>query len=763
MMRSSILYCLLIVIMVSGCGVKRYLPAGERLYRGATINVNKDTNVKSSSRLLKKQLELAARPASNKFALGKPYKVWWWYIIGQPKREHGIRAFFRNRLGEPPVLSSKVNAAVTAFNMQAFLENLGYFHSTVKGDTVNEGYMARAIYDAHILPQYKIRNIGWAGDSSALLTLLRDEQQKGILKTGVGYRLSDIQAERDRLDLYMKTRGYYYFKPDYIKVNADSTVGNNEVDLLLNIKEGIPENARHPFRINRITVFPNYTLLLPPPDTSKKGTKDIDGLSIRDTILKFKSTLFKNLVTYRPEDLYSSKDQNTTLNRLMNLGTFKFVKNRFEPVNDKADPYRLNVFYYLTPAKKKSVAWEIDGFSKENKFLGTQLSVNWRNRNTFGAAQLLMIKVYGGLEISFSDSLKNATNYRVGIEGSLNLPRAYLPFIKIKEQNLYPPRTRLLIGYEYFRKQLFYTKNIYRLQYEFNWKQSSNRQHLFSPFALTYIKPGNLTDTFSKEAQVKPALLANTYSEIILGSLYAYTYNTANPFATRQIYFRTSIDLAGNIAGLLSKSNQAREALIFNTPFAQYVKLDFDLRHQKRLHNNFDWLNRVLIGIGVPYDNSNVLPFSKQYVIGGSSSLRGFQMRQMGPGSYLPTLHDQQYFQVIGGDYKLQFNSEMRMPIVAKLSGAAFIDIGNIWTKDTLLFGRAGQLKKDFYKELAVASGLGLRFDAGLVLVRLDLGIPLRKPYLPEGQRWVINKIALGDKYWRQQNLVLNLALGYPF
>ena len=133
-------------------------------------------------------------------------------------------------------------------------------------------------------------------------------------------------------------------------------------------------------------------------------------------------------------------------------------------------------------------------------------------------------------------------------------------------------------------------------------------------------------------------------------------------------------------------------------------------------------------------------------------------MRQMGPGSYKPTLNDQRYFTVIGGDYKLQLNSELRVPLVAKLTGAMFLDIGNIWTKDTLLFGKAGQLKKDFYKELAVAAGLGVRFDAGLVLLRVDMGIPIRKPYLPEGQRWIINKTG-----WSERNVVFNIALGYPF
>jgi len=753
----------MLLFAISSCGVQKYVPAGEKLYRGADIQLIKEGRVTASLPALKKQLKLAAKPAAMKFVLGKPYKIWWWYVLGQPKRPKGTRAFLKSKLSEAPVFASQVNVNATAKNMQAFLTNLGYFHAMVKGDTVNKGTMTSVRYTVHIFPQYKIKNITWVNDDSDLLKLIQEKQQGGILKPGNGYRLSDIQAEKDRLDLYIKSKGYYYFSSAYIMAYADSTIGNNEVDILLSIKKNIPENARHAYTINSISVFPNYTLLQPPPDTSKTGMTNVDELLIRDTVYKFKPALFKDAIIYRPGKMYSSIDQNTTLNRLINLGVFKFAKNRYEQTIDTAGNPALNVFYYLTPTKRKSLQAEINGFSKQHSFLGTQASLNWRNRNVFKGAELLLIKGYGGIEMSFPDSFNRITNFRAGVEASINLPRFYIPFIHIKEYNLYPPHTRLLFGYELFRKQYFYSKNIYRLQYEFVWKQGSNKEHWLSPIALTYINAGKLTDTFRKEIFYNPALLININSELILGSIYSFTCNTTNPFEKRQWYFKGSMDIAGNIAGLLTGANETRQKKVGGVPFAQYIKADIDVRYKRKLPNNFDWINQLLIGVGIPYNNSNILPFTKQYVIGGSAMLRGFQWREIGPGSYLSTLYDQRLFQLVGGDYKLQFNSELRIPLFAKFSGTVFLDLGNIWTKDTILFGKAGQLKKDFYKEIAVASGLGIRFDAGLILIRADLGLPLRKPYLPEGQRWVINKIELGDPNWRQQNLVLNIALGYPF
>ncbi|MEP7165605.1 MAG: BamA/TamA family outer membrane protein [Ferruginibacter sp.] len=758
-------FIVLILLAVSSCSVRRFLPAGEKLYKGSTIIIQKNPEVKNTNKQLRTQLKLAVKPRRNKFLLGQPYKVWWWYVIGEPdanKKEKGLRAFLRKKLGEAPVLSSRVNAAVTAENMQAFMENIGYFHTTVQGDTVNSGYFTRSIYTAQVQPQYHIKSITWVSDSSALLKLLEERQKKGILKVGQSYRLSDITAERDQLDLYLKTKGYYYFNPDYLMAYADSTVGNRQVDLFLNIKKTTPDQARYPYKINKIIVFPNYSLVSTQLDTSLQGAVTYDGLIIKDSVKKFRNRLFAQTITYRPGSLYSSRAQNSTLNRLINLGAFKFVKNRFEALKDSND-HRMNVYYYLTPAKKKSVQGEIDGFSKENNSLGAQLSVNWKNRNIFHGAELLTIKAYTGFEVSFADSQRNNNSYRIGAEASIRFPRYAIPFFHLKENNFYPPVTNLLLGYELYRKQLFYTKNLFRLQYDFTWKKSIRNEFTLAPVSLSYLNASNVTDTFYKQALVNPSILVNVYSEVILGTYFSYTYNNSFGRRKNKIYFNASVDLSGNVAGLITGAKRYREKEIFSTPFAQYVKTDFDLHYTRALPNKWDWANRLQIGIGLPYSNSSFLPFSKQYIIGGSSSIRGFRVRNLGPGSYKPTAADQRFYQIIGGDYKLLVNSELRIPFTSQLSGALFVDAGNIWTKDTLLFGRAGQLSKDWANEIAVASGIGVRFDATVLVIRVDLGIPFRKPYLPSGQRWVFNQIDFGNGAWRRENLILNIALGMPF
>jgi outer membrane protein insertion porin family len=755
------------ILLTTSCSVRHFLPTGEKLYSGSIIKIEKDSATTTSKKSLKKIIKLAVTPRANKFLLGQPYKVWWWYKIGEPKREKGLKAFLRKKLGEPPVLSSRVNAKVSAENIQSLMENLGYFHTTVQGDTNHVGsYFVKANYSAQVKPQYKLAMIAWVGDSSILFkTLQNNSKRNSLLKVGNPYRLSDITTERDRLDLFLKTKGYYFFNPDYLMAYADSSVGNRKVNLYLNIKKTTPNDAKYVYKINDINVYPSYSLSSANMDTSKNIFVLFDKLKINDPEKKFKPSLFATTITFRPATIYNSRQQNSTLNRFIGLGAFKFVKNRFEAVNDsnKIDTaHLLNVFYYLTPTKKKSIQAQIDGATKENNFIGTQLSINWKNKNTFKGAEQLSTKVYGGYETSTREDVR-INNLRIGTEVSLSLPRYAIPFIKIKENNFYPPKTTLLLGYEWFKKDIFFTKNLFRFRYEFTWKPNLQTEFSVYPIAVSYLQAKNVTDSFKKEIAINPSLSLSIYSEAVLGTFMSYTHTSSFRARRNKTYFNASVELSGNIAGIVTGAKEYRSKNIFGVPFAQFVKLDADYHFARKMVNNFEWANRLQVGIGIPYNNSKLLPFTKLYSIGGSSSIRGFRTRTLGPGIYKPTTDDQRYFQIIGGDYKLLGNTELRIPITKQLSAALFIDAGNVWTKDTTLFGIQGQLSKNFLKEIAVATGIGIRFDATVLLIRLDLGIPIRKPYLPDGQRWVFNKIDITSAAWRKENLILNIGIGLPF
>jgi hypothetical protein len=301
-----------------------------------------------------------------------------------------------------------------------------------------------------------------------------------------------------------------------------------------------------------------------------------------------------------------------------------------------------------------------------------------------------------------------------------------------------------------------YTKNYFKFQYDLTWRRSANLENTLAPISISY----NTTSAFSKEylAQVNqiPALRIANLPELIAGSFYNFTYrNTNNAKAPDLFYFNGNFDLAGNIPGLLTKAPAPYSAKFMNAYFAQYLKLDADFRYTHKLANDVYLANRMILGIGFPYGNSAFLPFSKQFIIGGANSLRGFQVRQLGPGRVKASALQQLYYPQVGGDYKLEVNSELRFPLFARLRGALFVDAGNVWTKDDFLYGKDAQLTNGFLNDIAVDAGIGIRIDVTFLLIRFDLGVPLRAPYLPKGQEWKVGSPL--------NNIIYNIAIGYPF
>ncbi len=750
-------------LFITSCQIKKHLPEGTLLYGGAKIKVEKIEDFKGKTKPIRKALEVIATPRKNKMILGFPYKVAMWYAIGEPKRQTGLKNWLRNRLGEAPVLSTKVDIKANEINLQAYLENKGYFKSKVIGKTDTQGYKLKAIYDAKITQPYLFDTIKWVLDTSELSShILKIRNRTSYVKQGEQFDIESIKAERNRIDLALKTRGFYYFSPDYIKAYVDTTNKQHTINVFYTVKKETPENARYPQTIHAVTIFPNYTLLLPPPDTSKLGLINFEGYSIRDTVNNYKPKTLVRPLTYQVGSLYNLTEHNNTLNRYINMGQFKFVKSRYESLSDSLSAKRMNVYYYLTPLKKKNFNSEVAAFTKSNSFNGGQVNINWKNRNLLRGAEQLNIKTYGAIETSSVDSLRDNNNFRVGTELSLSVPRFVTPF-RLKESSYFLPVTKFLIGYEWIRRQQLYTKNYIRGQYDLNWKEDAHKEHTLTPLSIIYNNATNFSAQYLETISKFPVLSYAILPEVIAGTTYNFSFNSTNPREKDIFYFSGLVDFAGNVAGLITKPKEAFSEKIADAYFTQYVKSDIEVRYSRKLNTDVYWSNRFNIGIGLPYGNSSYLPFARQFVIGGSNSLRGFVPRQLGPGRVLTTGEQQVAYPQIGGDYKLEVQTELRFPLISKLRGAVFMDAGNIWSKNSLIFGEDARLTSQFMKDIAVDGGIGIRLDIDILILRLDMGIPFRKPWLPRGSEWVMGQINFGNSSWRKDNIVLNIGIGYPF
>ena len=255
--------------------------------------------------------------------------------------------------------------------------------------------------------------------------------------------------------------------------------------------------------------------------------------------------------------------------------------------------------------------------------------------------------------------------------------------------------------------------------------------------------------------------------QLIFGPTYSYTYtNTLQKRKKNTFYYKGSIDLAGNIAGLVSGANVQKGDTIklFDVPFSQFIKIENDFRHYYKLGPDSQLASRVIVGAGYAYGNSNEMPFIKQFFIGGTNSLRAFRARSIGPGSFdVASTNTNTFLPDQSGDFKLEFNTEYRAKIYGLLKGALFLDAGNIWLLKENTDKPGAKLSKKFLNELAVGAGAGLRFDFSFLILRTDFAFPIRKSYLPDGNRWVVDQINFGSGAWRKENLIFNLAIGYPF
>ncbi len=763
MRNRSFLWVFILVLGASSCSIRKHLPKETYLYNGPTVNIKKTADNNTRTRPVKKALSDITFPKKNKMILGHAYKVGFWYAIGTSKREKSFRNWLRNRLGEEPVLNTMVDLEANSENLVAYLENKGYFKSAVAAKPVVKGYKMKAQYDVLLTRPYRIDSVKWVLDSSKISKDINALGRKNLyVLTGDQFDLENIKADTRRIDLALKRKGYYYFSPDHVKAYVDTTVGDHKTNIFFSIKKDAPLLAKTPQRINSITLFPNYTLMFPPPDTSKRGLIAYEDILIRDTVNAFKPSALERPLTYDTGSLYNQQRHNESLNRFINMGAFKFVKSRYEPSTDSVNPSRMDVYYYLTPLKKKTINAEIGGFTKSNSFTGAQLNVNWKNRNLFKGAEQLIVKTYGALELSLNDSLKQNNNWRVGGEVALQIPRFVAPF-RIKENNFFPPYTRFLLGYEWMRRQLLFTKNFFRLQYDLTWKEKLNIEHTLSPVSITYNNATAFSDEYLQKVNIYPVLQFANRPEILLGSFYNFSTFTRGNSKPNQYFFKGNVELAGNLAGLLNKADSAFDKKIAGAYFAQFAKFDVDFRYTRKISRNTSLVNRINIGVGLPYGNSSYLPFSRQFIIGGSNSLRGFRPRQLGPGRAITTADQQVSYPQVGGDYKLELQSELRFPLFSILSGALFLEGGNVWTKNDVLYGAPGKFTRQFMNDMAVDAGLGFRVDVTVLVIRLDVAMPLRKPFLPFGQEWVLDQVDFGSRAWRKDNLIFNLGIGYPF
>lgn len=755
---------------IYSCSNTKYLKPGQMLYTGAEIKIENDSLSKSEKENLQTALEQNLTPKPNSSFFGLRPKLFFYNITKEPKKEKGLRYWMKYKLGEKPVLLGDVDREFNKKIIENYSENKGYFNAKAKYDTISKGKKAKVVYTLKPGSQYTISKITYQKDSTKINEEIQNISDKSLLKIGKPFDLEVIKSERERIDNNLKEKGFYYFNPDNIIVQADSTVTkNHKVELNVKLKENTPKLATKQFTIDHVVVFPNYNLRdvkqgkyqVPMPTDSIKAHEN-DKIYIVDPEKKFKSKIFDKALYFEKGDVYNRKDHNLSLNRLINLGVFKFVKNDFivsDSLQNKFDAY-----YILTPKKLQSLGFQALGRTNSANYAGSELNLNWTHRNFFRGAEQFKAAVYGAFDVQMGGP-KDAENiFRAGANIQLSIPRIVAPF-RFNSSSAFVPRTNISLGYEFQNRTTLYTLSSLNASFGYAWKENIRKEHDLKVIDVTYVHPTNVTQKYLDKSANNNYMLRVVEPQLIFGPTYSYTYSTTMLPQTNTFYYKGSLDLAGNITGLATGANYKKDKIkeIFGVPFSQYAKIENDVRFYHKFNEKTSLATRFIGGLALPYGNSENIPFSRQFFVGGSNSLRAFRARTLGPGSYDPRKENKNFNFDQSGDIKLELNAEYRANLYKFLNVALFADAGNIWLVNEDKDRPGGKFSKDFVNEIAVGAGFGLRLDFSILMLRLDLATPLRIPYYEKGNRWTFDKFNFGDKNWRRDNLILNIAIGYPF
>jgi outer membrane protein insertion porin family len=553
---------------------------------------------------------------------------------------------------------------------------------------------------------------------------------------------------------------------------ADSSVGNRTVDLTLQVKKDIPAEAARVYTIGNIYLYSGYSLNRDSVTIQTGDTVSVGGCYYVDLDKKFRANVIVRSVFFKKEAVYSRKNHDLTLNRLMNLGVFKFLNIQFVEADSAGIP-RLEPHIYLTPLPTKSIRFELQGVSKSNNLAGPVFNTSFRNRDLFGGAELFTLSFEVGLEMPVGSGQSGGNSYEFGTRGELDLPKFLTPFKLENVSSLFVPKTRIVLGSSLLRRLQYYQLFSADASFGYDWKETIRTEHNLSILSITSAHLTNTTQKFNDLLSTNPLLRKSFEEQFIIGQNYSYTYtDQLEKDQKNHLYFKGSVDLSGNLLqlaqSLMTKTKATPDTpyQLFGTTYSEYYKFDVDFR---KYFNSIDQTSsiasRLIAGIGVAYGNSATLPYVKQFYAGGSNSVRAFVARGLGPGSYkIPDSVAAKSFIDQAGDIKLEANTEYRFPIISILKGALFVDAGNIWLlRDDPTRPGGTFVGKTFLNDIAVGTGFGLRLDLSFFVLRFDLAFPLRVPSMPSGERWVISKINFGDPDWRKNNLVLNIAIGYPY
>lgn len=765
---STVLMAVVIALVLAGaCSTTRRLGEDEILYTGIkSIKINPTGDEKLPAPLVDELKQDVAVKPSNPIPFTttqSPIPYGLWVYNNWNDSAGGLYGWLYRRLVSQPVLISDVRADMRMKLVEQTLADNGYFGSTASYEVVPDpknDKKAKMAYTFDVSSPYRIDTIEYFNRPTDKIEGFIDSLAKKNpwFQKGAVFCVDSLSSLRVEVANNLRNRGYYYFRPEYLQFLADTFMTPHAVAIRLDFAENMPKVALHKYTTRNIVTILQRNEIYGPgkPDTLHTDRGELIIMRPQNV----RKNLIPECITFRRGRVFSVRDMDRTQTRLARLGIFSNIQIQPVLADSSSSNPQMDVFITCRYDRPMEASIELNASSKSNSYIGPGLTASFQHNNLFGGAEKLNVSLTADYEWQTGRDRSNVFNsYEFGLQTSLAFPRLLAPkFIPRSKRDL--NWTTVSLGGSVLNRPKYFMLAEFNLGITYEWRATRHAVNSFTPFKLSYNKLIRTTESFDSVMAMNPAVALSFESRFIPQMSYTYTYDRwMERERNNQITFTGTVIEAGNVFDAIYDLAKVKgKKMLFGTPFSQFVKGQVQLIWNHRIFPKQDqwWVSRVLLGAAHAYGNAKEVPYSEQFYIGGANSIRAFTVRSIGPGSYqAPRDLVNGYFDQTG-TFKFEFNTEYRFPIFGDLHGAAFIDTGNIWLLKNDPLRPGGKLNgKTFLKDLALGTGAGLRYDLGMMVVRVDVGYGLHTPY-SNGTPHYFNVPF-------KHAFAVHLALGYPF
>ncbi len=775
------------ILLLASCSTTKHLPEGEILYTGlkSTIVENRSTTPVGETAM--EEVNAALAKAPNNSLLGSssirtPFPIGLWFYSGFQKYKKGMGHWMYNKFAATPVTISSVNPGIRKQAAENVLRDYGYFNGKVSYETFispKDSLKAKLQYTVDMRNPYYIDTITYQGFTPRTLRIMEMTQHRSLISPGTQFNVTDLDAERARITTLMRNIGCYYFRSDYMIYQADTTmVPGGHVQLRLVPVAGMPEVAEKSFHVGKRSIYL----------AGRQGETPNDSIDYQDVTIHYYNKLgvrpnmlyrWINYYSYRHkrqlqdstgisrlhelQSLYSLNRQNRIQERLGSVGIFRSAEIQYIPRDTAYAIDTLDVNFNLALDKPYDAELDFNVTMKSNNQTGPGAAFILTKKNVFGGGESWNVELDGSYEWQTGGNGSSSMNsYEVGLSTSLTFPRVVFPHMGGIEYD-FPATSTFRLYIDQTNRARYYKLLAFggNITYEFQPKTAI--KHSITPFRLTFNMLRDPTDEFLELEEENPALYISLRDQFIPAMEYTFTYdNTSQRLKHRlPLWWQTTLTSAGNITSaiyrIFGKPFDQEEKKLFGVPFAQFLKINSELRYLHTLSKNQKLAARIAAGVIWSYGNTTSSPYTEQFYIGGANSVRAFAARSIGPGGYPPD-KDKKYTYINHvGDIRFEANVEYRFRIISDLHGALFVDAGNTWLLRKEEGRPNGEITlKNFPKQIALGTGFGVRYDLDFLVFRLDMGIGLHAPY-------ETSKSGYYNFEKFKDGMAIHFAVGYPF